>query len=80
MGCLTGFYLILKGDLKPMDILPLMQETYRFMSSYQGEIPGAIPRDCGNYSYQDLPAARGEAASFLRVLENLGADRMVYPQ
>lgn len=80
MGCLTGFYLILKGDLKPMDILPLMQETYRFMSSYQGEIPGATPRDCGNYSYQDLPAARGEAASFLRVLENLGADRMVYPQ
>ena len=49
MGCLTGNYLLVKGDLRSHDILPLMIETFRFIADYEGEIPGAAPKDCGNY-------------------------------
>ena len=40
MGCLTGNYLLMKGDLQPQDILPLLQDTFRFIASYEGEVPG----------------------------------------
>ena len=49
MGCLTGNYLVVKGDLKSADILPLMIETFRFIADYEGEVPGATAKDCGNY-------------------------------
>lgn len=39
MGCLTGNYLLMKGDLKPQDILALMQDTFRFVAEYEGEVP-----------------------------------------
>ena len=65
MGCLTGNYLLMKGDLTPQDILPLMQETFRFIATYEGEIPGATAKDCGNYLLQDLPMARWEAKKYL---------------
>ena len=61
MGCLTGNYLIVKGDLTSHDVLPLMQETFEFIAQYKGDIPGATERDCGNYLLQDLPMARYEA-------------------
>ncbi|MCC8176630.1 MAG: S-ribosylhomocysteine lyase [Bacteroidales bacterium] len=65
MGCLTGNYLIVSGDYKSEDILPLMQETFQFIADYEGEIPGATPHDCGNYTFMDLPAARAEARRYL---------------
>ena len=55
MGCLTGNYLLMKGDLQSEDIVELMKETFRFIAEYEGEVPGATPRDCGNYLLQDLP-------------------------
>src|SRR3712207_1446251 len=61
MGCLTGNYLILHGDLESKDIVALMQRTFDFIASYEGDIPGAAPKDCGNYLLQDLPMARYEA-------------------
>lgn len=79
MGCLTGNYLIVKGDLTSAEILPLMVETFRFISSYEGEIPGASPRDCGNYQLMDLTMARWEAAKYLEVLENATEENLVYP-
>lgn len=79
MGCLTGNYLIVKGDLTSAEILPLMVETFRFVSSYEGEIPGASPRDCGNYQLMDLTMARWEAAKYLEVLENATEENLVYP-
>lgn len=39
MGCLTGNYLLMKGDLQPQDIVALMQDTFRFVAEYTGEIP-----------------------------------------
>ena len=72
MGCLTGNYLLMKGDLQPQDILPLLQDTFRFIASYEGEVPGAAPADCGNYLLHDLPMARWESAKYLReVLEHM---------
>lgn len=81
MGCLTGNYLLLRGDLEPKDIVPLMQRTFRFIADFKGEIPGAAPRDCGNYLLHDLPMARWEARKFLdEVLLKMTNANMVYPQ
>lgn len=65
MGCCTGNYLILQGKLESADILPLLRRTMEFVSTFEGPVPGATPRDCGNYSFMDLPAARDAARRFL---------------
>lgn len=81
MGCCTGNYLILKGELSSSDILPLMRETFSFIAGYDGEIPGATPRDCGNYSYMDLDDARRQAGRYLdEVLTNPTVDNLEYPK
>lgn len=81
MGCLTGNYLILSGDYTPADILPLMRETFDFIAAFEGEIPGATPRDCGNYSYMDLDSARREAARYLQeVLASPKEENLCYPR
>ena len=64
MGCLTGNYLLMKGDLQPQDIVPLMQDTFRFVAGYEGEVPGAAPQDCGNYLLHDLPWQMGVCQVF----------------
>jgi S-ribosylhomocysteine lyase len=80
MGCLTGNYLLLKGDLESRDIVDLMARTFRFIADYDGEIPGAAPKDCGNYLLQDLPMARYEAKKYLtEVLEVIKEENLVYP-
>lgn len=80
MGCLTGNYLIVKGDLTSRDILPLMQETFQFIANYEGEIPGATERDCGNYILQDLAMARYEAKKYLDETLNCATDdNLIYP-
>lgn len=65
MGCLTGFYLLMKGDLESTAIIDLMKRTFAFIVSYDGEIPGAKASDCGNYLLHDLPSAQREASFFL---------------
>ena len=80
MGCLTGNYLILRGDYKSEDIAELMRSTFRFIASFEGDIPGAKPEDCGNYLLHDLPMARWESAKYLNeVLNNLQYDNLNYP-
>ena len=81
MGCLTGNYLVMKGDLTSRDVLPLVTETFRFIAGYEGEIPGATPKDCGNYLMMNLPMAKWEAAKFLReVLEQITDANLEYPR
>ena len=80
MGCLTGNYLIVKGDLTSSDILPLVKEAFAFVASYEGEVPGATARDCGNYLLMNLPEARWEARKYLtEVLENISDKNLNYP-
>lgn len=81
MGCLTGNYLLLKGDLQPRDIVELMRRTFDFIANYEGEVPGAHPQDCGNYLLHDLPMARWESRKFLiEVLNCIKEENMVYPE
>lgn len=81
MGCCTGNYLLMNGELSPTDILPLMQETFHFIASFEGDIPGATPHDCGNYSYMDLQEARRQASIYLNeVLENISPANLSYPK
>lgn len=80
MGCLTGNYLVVKGDLTSADILPLMKETFRFIADYEGEVPGASAKDCGNYLMMNFPMARWEAAKYLEeVLEQATEANLNYP-
>lgn len=81
MGCCTGNYLLMSGRLTSRDILPLMQETFRFITDFEGSIPGATARDCGNYTLNNLPMAKWEARKFLiEVLEDIKEENLVYPQ
>lgn len=81
MGCCTGNYLLVSGDYTSAEIAPLMQETFEFIAGFDGEVPGATPRDCGNYSYMDLNEAKRQAEIYLNeVLNNLTADNLNYPE
>ncbi|MFW2487725.1 S-ribosylhomocysteine lyase [Clostridium chromiireducens] len=80
MGCRTGFYLILHGDYKSNDIVPLLTELYKFMAEFEGDIPGASAKDCGNYLDMNLPMAKYLANKFLSdVLLNIKEENLVYP-
>ena len=81
MGCRTGFYLILAGDLTSKEIVPLMQEMYEFIRDYKDEVPGASPKDCGNYLDMNLGMANYLAARYLdNVLYQIDDAHLVYPQ
>ena len=80
MGCCTGNYLLLEGDLESKDIVELMKETFTFISEFEGDIPGANAHDCGNYTLNNLPMARWEASRFLNeVLNCIGEENLNYP-
>ena len=81
MGCLTGFYIIVKGRPAAEDMYPILLEAFRWMRDYEGEVPGAKPENCGNYLMHDLPMAKWEAARYVNYLET--ADRSLifsYPK
>ena len=81
MGCRTGFYLLLAGDYSSRDIVPLMIEMYEFIRDYKDEVPGASPKDCGNYLDMNLSMANYLANRFLtEVLTDIKEDRLVYPE
>ena len=81
MGCLTGNYLLIRGDYESRDILDLMRRTFRFVADYEGEIPGAAPRDCGNWLLHDLPMARLEARRYVEeVLDHATDEILHYPE
>ena len=80
MGCRTGFYLILAGDLESCDIVPLMQEMYEFIATFEGDVPGASAKDCGNYLDMNLPMAKFLARKYLtEILDNISENRLTYP-
>jgi len=80
MGCRTGFYLILAGDYESKDIVGLMQDMFAFIKDYEGVIPGASPKECGNYLDLNLSMAKYWASRYLReVLTGIGENRLNYP-
>ena len=80
MGCRTGFYLLLAGDWTSKDVLPLVRDCFRFIAEYQGEVPGASAKDCGNYLDMNLPMANYWGKKYAALLENIEDDRLVYPE
>ena len=80
MGCRTGFYLLLAGDLTSKDIVPLMKEMFAFIRDFEGEVPGATPSDCGNYLDMNLPMAKYLAGKYLKeILTDIRPERLEYP-
>ena len=80
MGCRTGFYLLLAGDLTSRDILPLVTDCFRFIRDYRGEVPGACARDCGNYLDMNLPMANYYGARYGKLLEAADETHLTYPE
>ena len=81
MGCLTGNYLLMRGDLRSEDIVDLMRRTFMFVADFDGDIPGAAPKDCGNWLLHDLPMARWEARKFVNeVLNVVKPENLNYPE
>ncbi len=80
MGCRTGFYLLLAGEYRSADIVPLIRDMYTFIAEFDGEVPGASPKDCGNYLDMNLPMARYLARKYLKeVLTDIREDQLMYP-
>ena len=80
MGCRTGFYLLLTGDLKSCDIVPLITRMFEFIRDFEGDVPGAAARDCGNYLDMNLPMTRFLAGRYLdEVLRDISEERLIYP-
>ena len=81
MGCRTGFYIVLAGDHESKDIVPLITRMYEFIRDFKGEVPGASPRDCGNYLDMNLGMANFLAKRYLdNTLYNITDKHLVYPE
>jgi len=81
MGCRTGFYLLLAGDYESKDIVGLMKAMYEFIRDYKDEVPGASPKDCGNYLDMNLGMANYLAKKYLdEVIYQIDESRLVYPK
>ena len=81
MGCRTGFYMVLAGDFTSKDVVPLVTEMFAFMKDFEGEVPGAAARDCGNYLDMNLGMAKYVAKKYYdEVLTGITEERLVYPE
>ena len=81
MGCRTGFYMVLAGDYTSKDILPLVKEMYLFMKDFEGDVPGACAKDCGNYLDMNLNMAKYVCNRYYNEdLCNITNERLAYPE
>jgi LuxS protein involved in autoinducer AI2 synthesis len=81
MGCRTGFYLLLNGDFSSKDIIDLLVDMFKFISNFEGDIPGAAAKDCGNYLDMNLPMAKYLAKKFIEdVLIGINESNLNYPE
>ena len=79
MGCRTGFYFLVR-DLPPQTAINLIIEIFQKIALYQGEIPGAKAKECGNYQEHDLNGAIWESKNFLPVIEHWTVENLQYKQ
>ena len=79
MGCRTGFYLILEGDLSSEDILPVIRQMLEWISTFDGIIPGATAAECGNWQEQNLEMAKWEVRRYASLMKNPGKENHEYP-
>jgi S-ribosylhomocysteine lyase len=80
MGCRTGFYLLLKGNLSSAEIVDLLREIYRVIADFEGKMPGVSAVECGHHFSMDLPMAKYESLKYIdEVLEGIDETRLIYP-
>ena len=77
MGCLTGFYLIMKGDREPKEIYQLILDSFNEVQNYD-EIPGATETNCGNYLLHNLAMAKWYAKEFADYLKNNKDNKLIF--
>lgn len=81
MGCRTGYYVIFKGDLKSEDVVDIIKEMFVFIRDFEGDVPGADPKSCGNYQDMNLNMAKYEAKKFYdEVLVQIKEENLNYPE
>jgi len=80
MGCRTGFYLIMFGELEPADVLPLIERLFDYIAEYDGEIPGANPKECGYCVDMSLSSAKIDAAEYYNLLIDAKKENFNYPK
>ncbi|MCR5732936.1 MAG: S-ribosylhomocysteine lyase [Sphaerochaetaceae bacterium] len=78
MGCRTGFYLLLRDTVSRSEALSLVKESFAFISTFSGEIPGSKRKECGNYQDHDLEGAKKVALDMLNVLSSWDEKKMDY--
>lgn len=78
MGCRTGFYMVLAGNLTSQDVLDLTRRLFKFCAEFEGDVPGQAAKDCGNYLDMNLDMAKYRASNYLDVLMNITEDRLAY--
>ena len=80
MGCRTGFYLLLAGNYTSKDIVGLIIEMFEFIRDFHDAVPGASPKDCGNYLDMNLGMANYLASRYLEnTLYDIDDAHLVYP-
>lgn len=80
MGCRTGFYLLLAGDYESKDVVKLITDLYEFIRDFRGDVPGASPKDCGNYLDMNLGMANYLAERYLKqTLYVIDEKHLAYP-
>jgi S-ribosylhomocysteine lyase len=79
MGCRTGFYIVFHGELNSHDVLDVIEKMFAFILDYEGDVPGASEKECGNYRDLSLAAAKPDAAAYAEILKTIDESRMVYP-
>lgn len=78
MGCRTGCYLVMFGNLTSKEVFPIVIAMCDFITDYEGEIPGASPEECGNYSEQNLNMAKYYIRKYREEL--ISNKRFTYPE
>ncbi|MDR0751749.1 MAG: S-ribosylhomocysteine lyase [Christensenellaceae bacterium] len=79
MGCRTGFYFIVKGDLNSKDVISLLIRAYDYVVDFVGEIPGATPIQCGYCYDMDLEAAKSDSIAYSKILKSATSENLIYP-
>ncbi len=81
MGCRTGFYFLVRDHMSKKEAITLVQDTMKFISEFEGEIPGAQEsKECGNYLDHDLSKAKAYAKDYLEVIKDWTEEQLAYPQ
>lgn len=78
MGCRTGFYFLVRNTMSHEESIALVLEAFEFIKNFEGEIPGAKKKECGNYLEQDLDGAKEVAAYMLEVLKDWNEEKLDY--